>query len=104
MLTKILCIKGIIKICVVWGIVKRMNQTKASVNWRPKGFLQWLLTILSVIVCFIIIIVAYYIFNPSNMDKIMSLLAWGASIFPIILVVTALIIIVLLALSFGREP
>ena len=77
-----------------------MNQIT---NWRPRGFLQWLLTILSVIVCFIIIIVAYYMFNPSNMDKIMSLLAWGASIFPIILVVTALIIIALLALSFWKK-
>ncbi|GAB0171799.1 alpha/beta hydrolase [Lysinibacillus sp. CTST325] len=80
-----------------------MDQTKAKLNWRPRGFLQWLLTILSVIVCFIIIIVAYYMFNPSNMDKIMSLLAWGASIFPIILVVTALIIIALLALSFWKK-
>ncbi|MGE7673433.1 alpha/beta hydrolase fold domain-containing protein [Lysinibacillus sp. NPDC094403] len=80
-----------------------MNQTKANLNWRPKGFLQWLLTILSLVVCFIIIIVAYYIFNPSNMDKIMSLLAWGASIFPILLVVTTLIIIVLLALSFWKK-
>ncbi|MGE8001290.1 alpha/beta hydrolase fold domain-containing protein [Lysinibacillus sp. NPDC093190] len=77
-----------------------MNQTT---NWRPRGFLQWLLTFLSVIVCFIVIIVAYYIFNPSNMDKIMSLLAWGGSIFPIILVVTTLIIIVLLALSFWKK-
>lgn len=85
------------------GDSQKMNQTKANFNWRPRGFLQWLLTILSVVVCFIIIIVAYYIFNPSNMDKIMSLLAWGASIFPIILVVTALIIIVLLALSFWKK-
>jgi len=77
-----------------------MNQKS---NWRPRGFLQWQLTFLSVIVCFIIVIVAYYIFIPSNMDQIMSLLAWGSSIFPIILVFTALIIIVLLALSFWKK-
>lgn len=77
-----------------------MNQTT---NWRPRGFLQWLLIFLSLIVCSTIAIVAYYIFIPSNMDKIMSLLAWGASIFPILLVVTILIIIVLLALSFWKK-
>lgn len=77
-----------------------MNQTT---NWRPRGFVQWLLTILSVIVGCFIIIVAYYMFNPSNVDNTMSSLAWAASIMPIILVFTAIIIIILLALSFWKR-
>ncbi|MBJ8112436.1 alpha/beta hydrolase [Bacillus cereus group sp. N6] len=85
-----------------------MNQTKINLTWRPRGYLQWLLTILSVIVCIFSIILAYYLFNPSNVDKIMSQLAMLSSIRPLfnptnILVDTTLIIIVLLALSFWKR-
>ncbi|TCZ78304.1 hypothetical protein E0485_08480 [Paenibacillus albiflavus] len=49
-----------------------MVQQKQLTSWRPRGFYQWLLTILAVIAFLVIGYMTYYIWNPSGLPNIMS--------------------------------
>ncbi len=46
----------------------KQEQQKQSTSWRPKGFIQWLLTILTVITFSFISIQTYYIWEPSDLS------------------------------------
>ncbi|HEE9034946.1 TPA: alpha/beta hydrolase, partial [Bacillus cereus] len=72
-------------------------------SWRPRGFIQWLLTILAVIAFPIISIMTYYIWNPGGFPNIMSALGAGALIIPTLLLGITVVIIILLVLAVWRK-
>ncbi|PEO16442.1 lipase [Bacillus wiedmannii] len=76
---------------------------KHTTSWIPRGIIQWILTILTLIAFPIIGIISYYILNPSDMDKLMSSLAWATALFPVSLLIVTLFIIVLLILAFWKK-
>lgn len=76
---------------------------KHTTFWIPRGIIQWILTILTLVVFPIIGIISYYILNPSDMDKLMSSLAWATALFPVSLLIVTLFIIVLLILAFWKK-
>lgn len=76
---------------------------KHTTSWIPRGIIQWILTILTLVVFSIIGIISYYILNPSDMDKLMSSLAWATALFPVSLLIVTLFIIVLLILAFWKK-
>ncbi|WP_241138906.1 alpha/beta hydrolase fold domain-containing protein [Bacillus mycoides] len=76
---------------------------KHTTSWRPRGIIQWILTILTLVAFPIIGIISYYILNPSDMDKLMSSLAWATALFPVSLLIVTLFIIVLLILAFWKK-
>ncbi|PGD48362.1 lipase, partial [Bacillus toyonensis] len=76
---------------------------KHTTSWIPRGILQWILTILTLVAFPIIGIISYYILNPSDMDKLMSSLAWATALFPVSLSIVTLFIIVLLILAFWKK-
>ncbi|MEK3659560.1 alpha/beta hydrolase [Paenibacillus sp. FSL F4-0236] len=80
-----------------------MQQIKQTASWRPRSLIQWLLTFLSVVVLPVIVMLAYYLLVPSDMNKIMSGLAWAMSLFPVVLLIITLVIIVLLVLAFWKK-
>lgn len=71
--------------------------------WRPRGFMQWLLTILAVIVFSFISIITYYIWNPSGLPKIMSGLGMVALIKPNVLLSILVVVLILLGLAVWRK-
>lgn len=77
-------------------------EQKQSTKWRPKGFIQWLLTILAVILLPVIVSLAYYIWNPIG-GSIMSALGAGALIIPGFLISITLVIIILLGLTIWKK-
>ncbi|PEZ04811.1 lipase [Bacillus sp. AFS018417] len=80
-----------------------MKQTQKTLSWRPRGFFQWMLTILALIALPITVMTSYYIINPINVNHIMSIFAWIALMDPTILLITTLVMIVLLVLAFWRR-
>ncbi len=84
-------------------VLLNMKQTEKTLSWRPRGFFQWMLTILAVIALFITVMTSYCIFNPINVSHIMSIVAWIALMFPMFLLITTLVMIVLLVLAFWRK-
>lgn len=84
-------------------VLLNVKQTQKTLSWRPRGFFQWLLTILAVIALPITVMIAYYLLNPINVSNIMSGLAWSASLFPMVLLTTTLVMIVLLVLAFWKK-
>lgn len=87
----------------------KKKQQKQSTSWRPRGFIQWFLTVLTVLALAFIGSLAYYIWNPSDFNvtlrisNIMSLLAMLALQMPMFLVILTLFIIVLLLLAVWKK-
>ncbi|MET7018876.1 alpha/beta hydrolase [Bacillus mycoides] len=82
--------------------MKKKHQEQPT-SWRPRGFIQWLLTILAVIAFPIISIMTYYIWNPGGFPNIMSALGAGALIIPTLLLGITVAIIILLVLAVWRK-
>ncbi|WP_227775220.1 alpha/beta hydrolase [Paenibacillus sp. NAIST15-1] len=80
-----------------------IQQTKQTTSWRPRGFIQWLLTIVAGIALPLFSMMAYYIFYPSNLFNVTSLLAFFALIQPTFLLITTLIMIGLFILAFWKR-
>lgn len=76
---------------------------KLTASWRPKGLIQWLMTIITLVASPIIGMISYYILIPSDMDKLMSLLAWSTALFPLYLLIITLLIIVLTILAVWKK-
>ncbi|UNK15905.1 alpha/beta hydrolase [Paenibacillus sp. N3/727] len=81
----------------------KTQQKNRKASWRPKGFIQWLLIVLAGIALPVIIMMAYYIFYPSNLFNITSLLAFFALINPMFLLILTLIILFLAVLAFWKK-
>ncbi|MFT9817281.1 alpha/beta hydrolase [Lysinibacillus sp. NPDC056185] len=81
----------------------KQEQQKHPTPWRPRGFIQWLLTIIAVIAFFFISIMTYYIWNPGGFPNIMSALGAGALIIPTLLLSITVVIIILLVLAVWRK-
>ena len=76
-------------------------QTYAAIAWRPRGILAWVLTLTACLLAVITAIVAYYIQKPVNWDGIGKVGA-VALLFPLHLLVVALLATVLGALALRR--
>ncbi|WP_195574977.1 alpha/beta hydrolase [Paenibacillus sp. 1001270B_150601_E10] len=76
---------------------------KLSTSWRPRGLIEWFLTIMTFVALPIIGMISYYILIPSDMNKLMSLLAWSTSSFPLLLLIITLFFIVITILSVWKK-
>lgn len=85
-----------------FGKVKK-EQQKQPISWRPRGCIQWLLTILAGIAFPIIGIMTYYIWNPSGLPNILSPLGAGALVISTFLLSVTVVIIILLVLAIWRK-
>ncbi|EOP60637.1 hypothetical protein IKQ_05889 [Bacillus cereus VDM053] len=81
----------------------KQKQQKQITSWRPRGFIQWLLTILAVIAFSFSGILAYYIWNPTNFSNTMSFLAMIILSAPMLLLIFMLFVIILLVLALWRK-
>lgn len=79
------------------------GQLKQLASWRPRGFIQWLLTVLAVIAFAFISILTYYIWNPKGLPNIMSLLGAIAMVTPKFLLSITVVILILVGLAVWRK-
>lgn len=70
---------------------------------RPKGMIQWIFTIVSLILLAVTAFVLFYMVHPSNVYNPLSLIATAASIFPVLLLITLGIVILFALLALWRK-
>ncbi|MGE7675956.1 alpha/beta hydrolase fold domain-containing protein [Lysinibacillus sp. NPDC094403] len=80
-----------------------MGQLKQLTSWRPRGFIQWLLTVLAVVTFSFIFILTYYIWNPVGLPNIMSLLGAIALVMPTFLLSINVVVLILLGLAVWKK-
>ncbi|MEQ6353391.1 alpha/beta hydrolase fold domain-containing protein [Lysinibacillus sp. M3] len=79
-----------------------MEQKKITL-WRPKGFLQWLLTGISVILTLLTAMITYAIFHTTNILSVIGFLGTLALYTPWFLLIFTFFIIVLLILALWQK-
>lgn len=79
-----------------------MEQKKITL-WRPKGFLQWLLTGISVILTLLTAMITYAIFHTTNILSVIGFLGTLALYTPWFLLIVTFFIIVLLILALWKK-
>lgn len=81
----------------------KSDQQKQLTSWRPRGFIQWLLTILAVISFPFIGVISYYIWNPTDFSNSMSKVAMLMLVSPMSLLILTVFIIVLLIIAVWKR-
>jgi len=78
-------------------------EQKQLTKWRPKGFFQWLLTGFSVVLTLLTAMIAYAIFNTTNILSVVGFLGTLALYTPWFLVILTFFIIVLVILASWKK-
>ncbi|KMN45209.1 alpha/beta hydrolase fold domain-containing protein [Bacillus sp. LK2] len=81
----------------------KQKQQKQLTAWRPKGFFQWLLTALSVVLIPLTAMMVYSIFYPTNALSVAGFLGMLALSTPWFLLILTSFIIVLLILASWKK-